>query len=421
MDASVASVLTAWVVEGPLSGPAGGGFLLVHSRGETTLLDCFFAVPSRPLAPEMDMIVVDFGDASTQTFHIGEGSIAVPGLLLGLELAHRRWGSLPWSDLFGPALETARIGFTPSPQQEILYRIVEPIVLRDEGGRRIYGTAGHVHTSEVVPLLEQIRDAGSGALHELIPELADDLAAYRVEERDVVAAECGRYEIRAAPPPSLGGSIVTQALAELAAHDDWGSSSDLADALARAYGVTARPGPLTGTTHVSAVDDRELAVGVSSTLGSGSGVFRAGTQLNNMLGELDVIGREPRAPGTRLPSMMSPTLVLEDGRLRVLAGSAGSVRLAAAIAQVIRNVLRGESLTAAIDAPRLFAEEGVLHLEGGWDATDGGTLAAAGWPVNAWSRSNLFFGGVSAVERAPDGTLSAAGDPRRGGAGVVVD
>ena len=37
-----------------------------------------------------------------------------------------------------------------------------------------------------------------------------------------------------------------------------------------------------------------------------------------------------------------------------------------------------------------------------------------------FGRRNLFFGGVSAVEVREDGALAAAGDPRRGGAGVVV-
>ena len=38
----------------------------------------------------------------------------------------------------------------------------------------------------------------------------------------------------------------------------------------------------------------------------------------------------------------------------------------------------------------------------------------------AGSRVGVFFGGVSAVELRGDGSLAAAGDPRRGGAGVVV-
>ena len=79
VDAVVAAALAGFVAEGPLSGPAGGGFLLLRLAGaEPTLLDCFFAVPSRT-SGSMDEVVIDFGDASTQVFHVGTGSVAVPG------------------------------------------------------------------------------------------------------------------------------------------------------------------------------------------------------------------------------------------------------------------------------------------------------------------------------------------------------
>jgi gamma-glutamyltranspeptidase/glutathione hydrolase len=138
-----------------------------------------------------------------------------------------------------------------------------------------------------------------------------------------------------------------------------------------------------------------------------------------MLGELDVIGSEPRTSGDRLPSMMTPTLVLSDGRPRLMLGSAGSVRLAGAIAQVTWRVLRGTAVAEAIDAPRIHVEGSLLHLEGGW-AEDVTLRLSDAWDVVRWSGRNLFFGGVSAVERRPDGTLAAAGDPRRGGHAVVV-
>ena len=84
VDALLAAAFTAFVTEGPLTGPAGGGFLLVHApHGETTLLDCFFGVPTRGLG-EMEEVVIDFGDSGTQVFHVGAGSVAVPGLLAGL-------------------------------------------------------------------------------------------------------------------------------------------------------------------------------------------------------------------------------------------------------------------------------------------------------------------------------------------------
>jgi gamma-glutamyltranspeptidase/glutathione hydrolase len=172
---------------------------------------------------------------------------------------------------------------------------------------------------------------------------------------------------------------------------------------------------------VSVVDGDGAAVALSSTLGSGSGVFASGFQLNNMLGELDVIGTQEREPGERLPSMMAPTIVLEQGRPRLVLGSAGSVRLSGAILQVVYHVVAGGlPVPEAIDHPRLHVESDVVQVEGGWPEAATEQLEQAGHAVNPWAGRNLFFGGVSAVERRADGMLLAAGDPRRGGHGVVV-
>ena len=62
-----------------------------------------------------------------------------------------------------------------------------------------------------------------------------------------------------------------------------------------------------------------------------------------------------------------------------------------------------------------------MHAEGGHDPAALDELESAGYDVVRWRRRNLFFGGVAAVERLPDGTLAAAGDPRRGGHGIVVE
>jgi gamma-glutamyltranspeptidase/glutathione hydrolase len=120
--------------------------------------------------------------------------------------------------------------------------------------------------------------------------------------------------------------------------------------------------------------------------------------------------------------MMSPTLVLEDGRPRLALGSAGSVRLAGAIVQVVAAVVgRDEPLAEAIAAPRLHVDtDRRVHIEGGRPEGDGHALADAGWQTVRWAGRNLFFGGVAAVERRADGALDAAGDPRRGGQGIVV-
>ena len=417
VDACVAAAFVAAVAEGPLTGPTGGGFLLVAEPGvDAVLIDCFFAAPARPLG-EMEEAVVDFADSGTQVFHVGEGSVAVPGLVAGLEEAHGRFGRRPWAELVEPAIDLALEGVVRDPPRLFLHGILGGILLRTEAGARVYGDPERVVTAELAPTLRSIRDDGAAAVAALLPELADDLAAYRVVEHAPLESEVLGARVLVTPAPSRGGEIVLEILASLESLEPWSLHSE-ARAVALAY-ERSWPGALTGTTHVSVVDAEGRAAALSSTLGSGSGVFRGGTQLNNMLGELDVIGAVPRAAGERLPSMMTPTLVVEDGRPRLVLGSAGSVRLAGAIAQVTWRILQGVPLEAAIRAPRLHVDGATLHLEGGWD-DDAVAALPGGWDVVRWEGLNLYFGGVQAVSRASDGALEAAGDPRRGGAGLVV-
>src|SRR6476659_7019908 len=110
------------------------------------------------------------------------------------------------------------------------------------------------------------------------------------------------------------------------------------------------------------------------------------------MGEKDLSphGFHTAPPGRRMPSMMAPTAVLGvGGDLELVLGSAGSNRIRSAILQTIVGVL------------------------------DPG-LTVAGREVVAFRDRNVFFGGVQAVERLPDGTLRGAGDPRRGGAVAVA-
>ncbi len=423
VDAIVAAALAGFVAEGPLTGPAGGGFLLLRDAGkEPTVLDCFFAVPSRR-GGEMDEVLIDFGDASTQVFHVGPSSVAVPGLVAGLWEAHEAHGRVPWPDLFSPALELAAAGVEMTGPQRFLLEILVPILERTDEGRRIYGSRVRAETAAMVRGLERLRDTGPAAVAEFQPELASDIATYRVIERRPTEAIFDGMRVATCPPPSLGGGVITRGLAAL---DGWTAEHSpalavaLVGALRSGYGGSAETG-FTGTTHVSVIDGEGNAAALSSTLGSGSGEFSQGFQLNNMLGELDVIGTTARSRGERLPSMMAPTLVLADDEPRLVVGSAGSVRLSGAILQTIQHVVAGGlSVDRAIDHPRLHVEDDVVQIEGGWPNETTEELKEAGQKVNAWAGRNLYFGGVSAVERRPDGQLGAAGDPRRGGHGVVV-
>jgi gamma-glutamyltranspeptidase/glutathione hydrolase len=106
----------------------------------------------------------------------------------------------------------------------------------------------------------------------------------------------------------------------------------------------------------------------------------------------------------------------------VVAGSAGSLRLRGAVLQVVVNVVAHNlPVEEAIGNPRVHLdEEDVLHCEGGHDPAELDKLEQRGWNVARWRNRNLFFGGAAAVT-LDDGELAAAGDPRRGGAGVVVE
>src|SRR5205823_3084054 len=182
-----------------------------------------------------------------------------------------------------------------------------------------------------------------------------------------------------------------------------------------------------GTTHISVVDAAGNAASLTASNGSGSGVIVPGTgiHLNNMLGEYDLnpVGRryQGRAIGRRLTSMMAPSLVLDDGRPRFVVGSAGSVRLRGAILQIVLNVaVHGMDVSRAIAHPRVHLEEPHLHCEGGSDPAELDRLTQWGYELVRWRRRNLYFGGAAAVELREDGSLDAAGDPRRGGHGVIV-
>jgi gamma-glutamyltranspeptidase/glutathione hydrolase len=185
----------------------------------------------------------------------------------------------------------------------------------------------------------------------------------------------------------------------------------------------ARRSQLGSTTHVAVLDREGWACSVTSSNGSCSGVVVPGTgvHLNNMLGEQDLnpLGFHRHPPGRRMPSMMSPTVVLRDGAPELVLGSAGSNRIRSAILQTIIRVV-DDAMPAgdAVRAPRVHFEDGVVYAEPGIDTT---ALELAGRAIGRFRELNLFFGGVQAAARDRRGRFSGGGDPRRGGAAVLVD
>jgi gamma-glutamyltranspeptidase/glutathione hydrolase len=116
--------------------------------------------------------------------------------------------------------------------------------------------------------------------------------------------------------------------------------------------------------------------------------------------------------------MMSPTVVLNDGVAELAVGSAGSNRIRSAILQtIVRRIDEGKTAAEAVDAPRVHYEDGVIYTEPGIDTRQ---LETGPHALGRFRARNLFFGGVQAAARTPGGAFSGGGDPRRGGASIVV-
>lgn len=117
--------------------------------------------------------------------------------------------------------------------------------------------------------------------------------------------------------------------------------------------------------------------------------------------------------------MMAPTAVVRGGMPELVLGSAGSNRIRSAILQtIIRVIDEGMEAGDAVQAPRVHFEDGVVYAEPGLETR---ALEVSGRAIGRFRERNLFFGGVQAVERDPGGAFWGGGDPRRGGAAIVVD
>ena len=477
VDAAVAAVLMSFAAESPLTGPGAGGFMLVHTAaGEDHLLDFFVAAPGRGLpdgAEPAALIPIDvhFSKEAIQVFHLGPSSCGAYGTTVGLAQALRRFGTLRLGDLTGPAAAAARDGFELTPIGGTLLQILGPILTSTPEASAIYAPEGRlleagetIRMPELADLLDRLGAEGPGFLYVgdvatavtdyvlfhgglLTPE---DLNAYQVTERAPASARYRGREVLTNPPPSSGGILIAYALgllAELGRPADVKTLVEVMDQTNRtrteefvqglhAEGYLERflakealekaASRLGSTTHISVLDEEGACVSVTCSNGSGSGVIVPGTgmHLNNMLGEEDLNpqGWHRHTPGRRIPSMMAPTVVLRDGKPEVALGSAGSNRIRSAILQTILAVIDDElPAQAAVERPRVHWEGRAIEAEPGIPEDELAALEAEGHTVIRFAERSLYFGGVQAVARDFEtGELTGGGDPRRGGAAVVV-
>ncbi len=485
-DAVLSALVVASVVEPVLCTPGGGGFLLAHPAAEKPIVYDFFVQTPAKRLPDSSLdfrpILADFGGV-TQEFHIGLGTVAVPGLVRGLFEIHRDLGTIPMSDIVAQAVTHAKDGVSVTPFQAYVLRVVSATFTATEACHRIFRSADDaaalvgegelLRQPELADTLETLAIEGDGLFYrgEIAGAIAadmqaggqvtrEDLMRYRVERRAPLTLDYHGVRMHTNPPPSSGGlligfglklleSVDVEALgasgcefldtlvrvidataeARLAAGGDAGLDNELMldDAFLRRYRdeIAGRAASRRGTTQVSVIDaDGNLAsLTVSNGEGSGYVVPGTGIVMNNMLGEEDLNpGGFQRWPeGHRMTSMMAPTLLEWPDGKTVALGSGGSNRLRTAILQVLLNLIDFRMpVEQAVQAPRVHYENGLLSVEGGFDVDRLARLLDAFPDHHQWEQRNMFFGGVHTVVASTKG-MHGAGDPRRGGASVVCE
>ena len=457
VDAVLAATFASTVAEQSVASLGGGGFLMVRlPDGQVHVRDAFVDTPGRGLPVQeltLHFLPMDVQYPSTvQTFHVGLGSVAVPGLLAGILAAHDEFARLPLATIVAPARRYAAEGVVIEPAQGILTGLVRELVGLSPESRRLMERDGRWLTTgdlvlnpDLAGFLDLVADGSITSLESadlagpLMQAMAGgglvtvaDLDAYQVIHRDPVVAERAGHRFYTNPPPSFGGSIIADTLAAAPDFDPrdprgWiGLLETLVSATHHRRSGASTPLTSTGTTHCSAVDGEGMVATMTTSNGVTSGFVIPGTgiQLNNMLGEADLNpdGFHATPPGQRLGSMMSPSiLVMPDGGVVAL-GTGGSERIRSSMVEVlIRMVDAGQPLPAAVSAARIHPDARGLQVEPhvGQQVIDG-LVAWERGPVNVWPAHNLFFGGVNAVQRLGDGSVLAVADGRRGGGAVVV-
>ncbi len=246
VDAAVGALFTSFHAEPLLGSPAGGGFLVARVDGEPVAWDFFAAAPGRgrtggaPWKPEPGAFwgaEVDFG-AARQIFHVGPGSVAVPGILAGLVAAQAEAGRLSLAEVLEPGRVACEAGTRTHGVGAFVLTLLEPIIRSDpdferlhvrsdgtllqEGDRyrnpdlgRFYdlvaraGGAAPFYTGSVADALVQTVGGRGGGL------TREDLATYRVTRGAPLEVRLGGTRVWLPPAPSSGGMLLAYKLALL--------------------------------------------------------------------------------------------------------------------------------------------------------------------------------------------------------------
>jgi len=472
IDAAIAAYLASFIAEPFMASGGAGAFALVTlENGHSYVFDFFCQTPRKKRNQKvLDFFPVelDFGD-TTEVFHIGHGSVAVPGSIAGIFKLHQRFGTLPMSVLAQPAIQYAKEGVIINRFQADEITLLEEICTQNQRGRNVFMPEGKllsegdlIRMPQLADFLDYLSKEGKDAFYrgEVAKKIIEDQKSYGghltvedFENYDVITRKPLKFPymgkwILTNPLPSIGGpmmGLIANALPQTRSAGQPSTSKhqdELLDAfqnianlnndldqisskLLLAYPNLVPPGKLYpgsekrgSTSHFSIVDKNANAVSLTTTIGEGCGYFVEGTdiQLNNMLGEAALMpnGFHSWKENIRLSSMMSPTIVQDKERtLETVLGSGGASRIPYAIFQVLRNLIDFEMpVKTAVDANRIHYHDKMLHLENNvnfWKTNN-----KHDFEINRWSKQSMFFGGVHTIQKLRE-KYSAAGDKRRDG------
>ncbi len=228
VDAAVATAFALAVTYPPAGNIGGGGFMMVlPGLGDEPV--CIDYRETAPAAATATLFALDES-------RLGAKTVGVPGTVRGLELAHRLYGKLPWSDVVAPAIRLARDGCRID---QALAKSVNEI-LQDKDSTPFSEMLRVFHPPnpaswqaedrlvqpELAGTLERIAREGAegfyrgpvadAIVHEMhtgggLITLAD-LADYRAKVRRPIHGTFRGFDVYAPPPPSSGGIVLVQML-----------------------------------------------------------------------------------------------------------------------------------------------------------------------------------------------------------------
>ncbi|MFM7944634.1 gamma-glutamyltransferase [Hafnia paralvei] len=239
IDAAVAVGYAQAVVNPCCGNIGGGGFMTIHlANGENTFINFRETAPA---AASANMYLDEKGAVKKGASLYGYLASGVPGTVLGLDTAQRKYGKLTRQQVMAPAIKLAREGFILNRgDTDILDTTIakfrdDPeaarIFLRKDG--EPFQPGDRLIQTDLANTLEAIAQNGPDAFyHGKIPQAvetaakkgggiltAQDFANYRIAETAPITCSYRGYEFVSAPPPSSGGVTLCEILNVLEGYD----------------------------------------------------------------------------------------------------------------------------------------------------------------------------------------------------------